>query len=292
MATNEQDPFAGMDTGGGKTGGVRLPSGEWVPASHPLAQSAGATAGGAGAPTAGAAPTSQAATPPGTTPASPASSYLQAQATNAQTYSQTPGAAPAATTTNQGTQDVVRNSYLQQATQGTRIDTADPNFRQQVDPFAAAVTREKRDFLSDQAEKAGPYATGALRGQARMASERAGQAIGSFEADLVGRELTNRRNEIQAALDGLRGQISDDQQRMLQRELAALQAEIQRLSINTGADVARSGQSLQQRLAQMQDAFNRAQLAQQDRQFGDTLGFNVGVAELGANERALAALFG
>lgn len=288
MATPDTDPFAGMDFGDGKTGGVRLADGSWVPKNHTLAQTAAPAApatGGAGTPAPGA-------TPPGTAPASPASSYLQAQAANAQTYSQTPGAAPTQTTANQGTQDVVRNSYLQQATQGTRIDTADPNFRQQVDPFAAAVTREKRDFLSDQAEKAGPYATGALRGQARMASERAGQAIGSFEADLVGRELANRRNEIQAALSGLRGTISEDQQRMLQRELAALQAEMQRLSITTGADVARSGQSLQQRLAQMQDAFNRAQLAQQDRQFGDTLGFNVGVAELGANERALAALFG
>jgi len=289
MATPDTDPFAGMDFGGGQTGGVRLSDGSWVPKNHSLAQTAApaapATGGGAGTPAPGA-------TPPGTPPASPASSYLQAQAANAQTYSQTPGAAPTQTTANQGTQDVVRNSYLQQATQGTRIDTADPNFRQQVDPFAAAVTREKRDFLSDQAEKAGPYATGALRGQARMASERAGQAIGSFEADLVGRELTNRRNEIQAALSGLRGTISEDQQRMLQRELAALQAEMQRLSITTGADVARSGQSLQQRLAQMQDAFNRAQLAQQDRQFGDTLGFNVGVAEQNANQSALNALFG
>lgn len=283
--------FAGVEEGvdpfTAHGGGVKLADGSWVPKSHPLAAQAPA----AQAPAASTAPPSGA-SPPGTTPASPASSYLHAQATNAQTYSQAPGAAPTQATANQGTQDVVRNSYLQQATQGTKIDTADPNFRQQADPFAAAVTRERRNFLSEQAEKAGPYATGALRGQARMTAERAGQAIGSFEADLVARELTNRRNEIQAALSGLRGLVSEDQQRALQRELAALQAEMQRLSITTGADVARSGQSLQQRLAQMQDAFNRAQLAQQDRQFGDTLGFNVGVAELGANERALAALFG
>src|SRR5690606_6407348 len=136
------------------------------------------------------------------------------------TYSSTPGAAPTQSTTNQGTQDVVRNSYLAQATQGTQIDTTDPNFRQQVAPFAAAVERQKRDFISDQAEALGPTATGALRGQERMAAERAGQAIGGFEAELVGRELQQRRAERQHALADLGNLPSDGQRRAPERPVA------------------------------------------------------------------------
>jgi len=219
--------------------------------------------------------------PPGGAPAAPGTSPTQiaTQANNAATYSQTPGAAPTANTSNQGTQDVVRNSYLQQATQGTKVDTNDPNFRQQADTFAAGVDRQKRNYLADQAEQAGPYATGAMRGQARMASERAGQAIGGFEADLIGRELTNRRTEIQNALSGLRGLVSDDQARQLQRELAELQAQMQRLGIESSANTSAAGQALQERLAALQNEYNYAQLSQQQRQFGDTLGFNVGVVE-------------
>src|SRR5690606_31774747 len=110
--------------------------------------------------------------------------------------------------------------------------------------FAAAVQRQSRDYLADQAEAAGPYATGALRGQARMASERAGQTIGQFEADLVARELTNRRNEIQSALQNLSGLVSTDQARQLQRDLADIEAELTRLGITTQAGTARGDQAL------------------------------------------------
>jgi hypothetical protein len=281
MATTT-DPFAGMTLSGGKTGGVQLAGGEWVPADHPLANQAGATAAGAGT---GAASTSG-------QPTMTTNGTIEGQAQSAQTYSTTPGGQTTQTTANQGTQDVVRNSYLAQATQGTQIDANDPNLRQQVAPFAAAVERQKRDFVSDQAEKSGPYATGALRGQERMASERAGQAIGGFEADLIGRELTNRRNEIQTALAALGDTISGDQARLLQKELADLQAQMQRLGIQTSADVSPSGQALQERLARLQDSYNYAQLGQQQRQFSDTLGFNIGATEASLNQQSLDRLFG
>lgn len=260
----------------------------WVDKAHPLYGTKG-TVGyqdPAAAPSTSTPPTGG----PDPRPATPAS--VQQQGQNAQTYSQTPGAAPSATTTNQGTQDVVRNSYLQQATQGTQVDTTDPNFRQQADPFAAAVERQKRDYLSDQAEGAGPYATGAMRGQARMASEKAGQAVGSFEADLVGRELQNRRTEIQNALAALGNNIQSDQGMQLQRELADLSAELTRLGITTNANVAGADQSLRERLARLQDTYNYAALNQNQRQFSDTLGFNIGATEASLNQQALEALLG
>src|SRR5262245_13899929 len=68
------------------------------------------------------------------------------QAKAAQTYSSTPGAAPTMNTSNQGTQDVVRNSWLSQATQSTTVDPNDPNIKQQVDPYAAAQERARRQY--------------------------------------------------------------------------------------------------------------------------------------------------
>lgn len=246
--------------------------------------------GGGGSP----APT---APPSGTNQAS-----INQQAQNASTYSATPNAAPTQQTTNQGTQDVVRNSYLQQATQGTQVDRNDPNFRQQADTYAAGVERARRNYMADQAEGAGPYATGAMRGQARMSAERAGQATGQFEAELVERELLQRRNEIQNALQNLGGMINSDQTRALQQQLADLNAAIQRQGIESSANVALSGQSLQRQLAELQNLYNYAALNQADRQFGaslgenarqynNTLGFNIGDREAYWNNEIIRNAF-
>lgn len=189
---------------------------------------------------------------------------LQNQAANAQTYSISPDAAPAPFTANQGTQDVVRNTYLARATQGTQIDRNDPNFRQQVEPFEAAQERGRRTYLNEQAERLGAQGlgnSGAMQQEARMASERAAQNVGQFESQLVGRELENRRNEIKEALSGLGGMLTADQTRGLQRELADLDAAIKR-ELGTGAlniDLLRA-------------------LLQND-QFRDQLGVNIGEIE-------------
>lgn len=266
------DPFAAVG------GGVQIQGGTWVPKSHPLAQQAGAAAS---SPT-----TSGSGTATSSTPQS-----LSQQAAGASTTSSTPGAAPAQTTTNQGTQDVVRNSYLAQATQGTQIDRNDPNFRQQADAFSAGVERQRRNYVADQAEALGPYATGALRGQERMSAEKAGQAVGGFEAELVGRELAQRRSEIQAALEGLRGMVSTDQQAQLQRELAQLDAQMRALGINTGASTAASDLALREKLGIGGLNLDLLRLAQQQNQFADTLGFNVADREAYYNNLALQNLW-
>jgi hypothetical protein len=155
----------------------------------------------------------------------------QDQGTNSQTYSQTPGAAPTNNTTNQGTQDVLRNTYLQRATQPIGVDRKAANFRQQVDPYAAAQERSKRDYLSQKAEQLssqGMANSGALQNEQRYASERAGQATGLFESQLVIRELDQQRTDKREALAALSGILSADQTRQLQRDLADLDAALKR----------------------------------------------------------------
>ena len=106
------------------------------------------------------------------------------------------------------------------AKQGTAVDRNDPNVRAQVDPFRANVERQKRSYLSDVAEAQGPYAN--IRGEQRMAAERAGQQSGLFEAQVIGGEIDARRQEISQALSLWGQMLSGDQRLALERELAML----------------------------------------------------------------------
>ena len=135
------------------------------------------------------------------------------------------------------------NMLLSRAKQGTAIDSNDPNIRQQVDPYSAQVEREKRNYLADTAERRGPLAN--LQGEARLASERAGQASGLFEAQLIGRELQSRRDEIAQALESMRGMLSQEQQLAMQRELSQLDASIRNRQISSGNDQFMSSLGLQ-----------------------------------------------
>jgi len=141
----------------------------------------------------------------------------------------------------------VRNSYRDIVERGKQpVDPNDPNIRRQADAFAANQERQRRNYVSDIAEKSGPTATGAVRGESRMAMERAGQASGAFEAQVMAREVESRREEVLAALNGLYGTISDEDRNNLQRDLANLNAQLE-----------------------------QARMTQQQNQFEDTMGFNV-----------------
>jgi len=216
------------------------------------------------------------------------------QAGNASTYSQTPGAAPVQNTTNQGTQDVVRNSYLQQATQGTTIDRNDPNFKQQVDPYNAAVERQKQGYLADAAERMsakGMGDSGAMDTERRMANERAGEAQGSFESQLVGRELQNRRAEIQNALASLGSMVNSDQGRALQKQLADLDAQLKQAGLSQSGSLGAQELALKDKLGTGGLNIDLMRLLQQGQQFGDQLGFNVADRTAYWNNQALQNLF-
>lgn len=190
---------------------------------------------------------------------------IPGQAAAAATYSATPHATPTANTGNQGTQNTVLNSYLQQATQGTSVDKNDPAFRQQTDAFGAQTERAKSQYLSETAERLSAKGLGdssAMATERRMASERAGEARGSFEAQLVGRELQNKRSEIQTALAQLRGILSDDQTRALQQQLADLDAQLRREGLATQSTLGTQDTAvrLQLGLLNNQDAINNTAL--------------------------------
>lgn len=125
------------------------------------------------------------------------------------------------------------NMLLQRATQGTAVDRANPAVRGQADAYAANEERARRNYIGDIAERAGPLAN--IRGEERIAAERSGQRTGAFEAELIGREIQSRRQEIAQALQGMQGILSADQQVGLQRELAALDNAIRQQQLQQSA---------------------------------------------------------
>lgn len=122
--------------------------------------------------------------------------------------------------------DALYELLMSRAKQGAGADPNDPIIRAQTDAFAATQERSKRNYLSDLAERQGPLAN--LQGEQRMASERVGQNVSGFQAELLGREMAARRDEIAQALVQAQGLLSGDQQAALQRELATLNAELTR----------------------------------------------------------------
>lgn len=174
-----------------------------------------------------------------------ASNQAPAQAWNA-------APAPAAAPVQDPRAAALYDELVGRAHQSLAISPDDPTIRGQVDAFRAEQTRGTRNYLSDLAEQGGQYQN--MRGEQRMAAEKAGQATSGFQAELLGRELQSRRAEIAQALTQRGQMLSGDQQAALSRELAQLDAEIKR-----------------QGMAQQNEQFGRS-LEQGNSQFGRTLG--------------------
>lgn len=114
--------------------------------------------------------------------------------------------------------DSLYGTLLGRAQQGLDVDPNNPVIRAQTDVFNANQDRARRGYLSDTAERSGPYAN--LQGERRMTAEKVGQAGGEFQAQLMGRELQSKRDEIAQALSGMQGMLSADQAANLQRQLS------------------------------------------------------------------------
>lgn len=111
------------------------------------------------------------------------------------------------------------------------VDRNSAEFRSVADPYAAAIERQQREYLSEAAERnstRGLGESGAMDLERRMAAERAGQSIGTFEADLARQELQQQRDEIQDALTKLGSQLSDTQRLDLEKQKANLDAALKR----------------------------------------------------------------
>ena len=116
-----------------------------------------------------------------------------------------------------GTGDRLIQLLMERAQQPTAASRTDPTVRAQADAYSANVDRAARNYVSDVAEREGPY--GNIEGYRRMAAEKAGQASGAFEAELLGREQDARRQEQQFNTGQWAGLLSGDLGMGLTREL-------------------------------------------------------------------------
>ncbi len=110
---------------------------------------------------------------------------------------------------------------MKRANQGLNVDPNDPIIRQQTDAYSADQQRAERHYLSGLAEKAGD--NGNITAETRHAAEVEGQNTGAFEGQLMANEIAARRQEIQAALSGATGFLTDSMRLQLQEELGKLQ---------------------------------------------------------------------
>ncbi len=159
--------------------------------------------------------------------------------------------------------DELYNQLMQRSTQGLNVDPNDPVIRMQTDAFRAEQERARRNDMSNLAEQSGPNAN--LRGEQRMAAERVGQNVSGLQAQLMGKELTARRDEIAQALQSRQGMLTFEQQQALQLKLAQMDDAIKRMSLS------QSDKHFNADLGYR----NRA-LEQNDSQFRDRLGFDYG----------------
>lgn len=188
----------------------------------------------------------------------------------------------------------------QRAGQSLNIDPmTDAVIRPQVDAAAAQFTRQGRNLIDDQAESGSPYATGTLQHSRTQAAENAGQQTSQLQSQLVQNELMSRRSEIQNALSQQGSMLTADQQLSLQRQMADVNAQLQKYQLEGGFEL--GGQQMQNNLGlgllnagmQQQGINNQnsqfySGLSQQDQQFLNNLalqyqGMNNQNSQFGAN---------
>lgn len=115
------------------------------------------------------------------------------------------------------------------AGQGLAVNARDPIIANQVDSFRAEQERGARNYLAAQAEAQGPQTN--LGSERRLASEHAAQATGGLQSQLMGNELSARRQEIQNALSQMGNMLTSEQQLALQHELGLIDASLRQQGI-------------------------------------------------------------
>jgi hypothetical protein len=265
------NPHGTLETVGGMEG-VRLTNGAWVPKDHPAAAAFFAQQ------------------PPATPPGTPGA----------------PGTSDADVSSNEALQHV-RNMLGGRSTQGTAdINRNNPHVRVQADSFAAGAERARRNANADLAEgfsAQGSAGSGAQKTAERLTNENTSQAVGQMEAQLVGRELQTRRDEITHALDGLRemamGELSlaqqkelAQQQMALQKELGHLNASMQQLGITSSSQLGMAELALREKLGMGGLNLDAMRLLTGNRQWENEFGRLLGLDESNMNNAAVRALLG
>jgi hypothetical protein len=284
------DPFAAMG------GGVQLSNGDWVPKDHPMVAQAApaATAAPVTAPTTAPVPTAEPTTAPVTAGVEP-----------------NPNAPPSAA----GVDDELRKALLAQLTAGQQ-----PVGSVENDPRAAAFrVAQKRNAdrtraqATESAAQGGMLGTGGFNGVNRAIDASRAESEAGYEAGLVGEQMDERRQELQFAMT-MAGQMGDrEAQANLQRELAKLDADIQRegLAVTTrgqdidaklqemgfgvttrGQDIQKYGINQSAEIDRADQILRRYGLDLNDKQTRQRLGFDYAALTEQANRQAMLAALG
>jgi hypothetical protein len=294
------DPFTAMG------GGVKLPTGEWVPKDHPLAQPQAPTA--LAAAQAPAAPLGSSLTPPQAPPAAPGDlAGPQAQSVP-----------PAAPTVNTAFKDAL---LAQLGVNQQAPSLNDPALKGQSDAFALAQTRSRdaaRSALAERmAQEGGPGVnSGAFNQDLAGLFQQQGEAEGAFNANLVGKELQNRRDQLVQYMTMAGNQMNAEEARSLQKQLADIDAglkqqgmsqqesqfgrtlgeqgrqfdkdaALKQMGITTQADLGGRDLSLRDKLGSGQLNLGLLSQLMQNDQFGKNLGANLGMFNSNQNQTAL-----
>jgi hypothetical protein len=185
--------------------------------------------------------------------------------------------------------DLLLQELRERMTQSLDVNPNDPVIKNQTEHFGAKTEDLRRRYLTEAAERnaaQGLGQSGKLLNEQRFADEQSARDQGSFQAELMGRELMSRRQEIQHALDSMANVLTESERQALQKELAVMDNALRRYGIDTQnsqyfaglgqADRHFAAELAQRdRLAGSDDAFRNAQLGQSDSQFRDRLGFDV-----------------
>ena len=185
--------------------------------------------------------------------------------------------------------DTLLNKFL---TQGETTDFTSPEFRAQADPFAAAVERQKRSYLSQEAERASAEGREFGDVERRLADEGAGQQIGQFEANLATKNIEAKRTQTMQALQLAMQQGDSEKARALQLQLAQLDAAVRRESTQASTTLGQGDLDLRRLLGTRGLDLDAARLLFSNQQFGDDLGFRIGSKQADLNQNALQTAFG
>jgi hypothetical protein len=169
------------------------------------------------------------------------------------------------TTPGQGTD--MFNLLMKRAGQSLDIDPNDPIIRNQSDAHNAQLERGRTHYLQGVAERGGSNAN--IGAEERSSAEQVATGGADFQSQLMGRELTARRSEIESALQGAQGLLTNEQQLQLQEELARLTRAEQHYQFD-------------QSQGQQESQFGRS-LGQRESEFGRNLG--QGAYEFDSNDR-------
>jgi hypothetical protein len=110
------------------------------------------------------------------------------------------------------------DELVKRSQQSLDVNPNDPVIKAQTDAAAAIANREALKQQQTAAARGGPYATGAQQAAQRASNEGVQLQMASMQAELMGREVAARRQEIAQALSGRQGMLTVEEQSRL-REL-------------------------------------------------------------------------